>query len=418
MAKGLDVGTMYVVSARNENNQVVFRKQRNSFFTLSREDFEDSLGCNSPMVIRKGSEVHVVGDDALRYSNISGSRKSFKRPMAKGVLNPNEADAVGVLQIIIQSVLGAPSHPGEVVAITSPADPLDGSFDTTFHRTVLTRHIKNMGYTPIVLNEALAIVYSENPVCQSEGENVPFSGLGISFGAGMVNIVATWRAQKLLEFSVSRGGDWIDQKVSEVTQIPASRVIKFKEGKYQIKGSYNREHEVKMASALEIYTEDLIRYVMQSFADKFSESDRSLDDPIEIVVAGGTTLVPGFLDLFAEVAGTMDLPFEIRAVRHASNPLCAVANGALIAAQSREKKLVQQVQRQAAVAQPEVRTVVQAAQAAPQVQRVQVGSVTAPVAQAPAPSTEPKVRRIAVASNGTIQASQPAIPEGEIESGF
>lgn len=417
MAKGLDIGTMYVVSARNEEGNVVFRKQRNAFFTLSREDYEDSFGCSSPMVVRKGNEVHVVGDDAIRYANLSGNGKNFKRPMAKGVLNPGEEDAIGVLQIAIQSVVGEPEYEGEVCAITSPADPLDGTFDTTFHRTVLTRHLKNLGYTPVVLNEAQAIVYSENPTTVSDGEEIPFSGIGISFGAGMVNMVATWRAQKLLEFSASRGGDWIDQKVSEVTRITPSRVIKFKEGKFQHSGSYTRDHEVKMASALEIYTEDLIRYVLGSFVEKFNESDRSIDDPIEIVVAGGTSMVPGFLELFAEVASEMDLPFEVKAVRHASNPLCSVANGALIAAVSREKKLLRQ--KQNAAAAPAQGRTVQVSQAATTDNRVTVGQT----GSSSAPSA--KVRRIAVAAGdaAAARAAQQAraagdIADGDVETGF
>ncbi len=412
MAKGLDIGTMYVVSARDEGGNVVFRKQRNAFFTLSREDYEDSFGCSSPMVVRKGNEVHVVGDDAIRYANLSGNNSSFKRPMAKGVLNPSEQDAIGVLQIAIQSVVGKPDYEGEVCSITSPADPLDGSFDTTFHRTVLTRHLKNLGYTPVVLNEAQAIIYSENPTCTSEGEEVPFSGIGISFGAGMVNMVATWRAQKLLEFSVSRGGDWIDQKVSEVTQIPASRVIKFKEGKFQHSGSYTRDHEVKMASALEIYTEDLIRYVLDSFVEKFNQSDRSIDDPIEIVVAGGTSLVPGFLELFAEVAGEMDLPFDVKAVRHAANPLCAVANGALIAATSREKKLLAK-QRQQQGEAPAPRTV----QVPNQQQATPAAPAPAANTEAPAPQAASKVRRIAVASGGQ-PVNNPTVDNVDVETGF
>jgi len=404
MAKGLDIGTMYVVSSQNTDQGTVFRKQRNAFYTMNREDFEDGFSCNSPMVIRKGSDVHIVGDDAVRYANLSGKSKKFKRPMAKGVLNPNEPDAIGVLQVIIQNVLGEPSYPGEIVAVTSPADPLDGTFDTTFHRTVLSRHLKSLGYKAMVLNEAHALVYSENPVCVSEGEEVPFSGIGISFGAGMVNMVATWRAQKLLEFSVSRGGDWIDTRVHEATQIPVSRVLKFKEGKFQHSAQYTRDAEVKMSSALEIYTEDLIRYVLESFVEKFESCDASIDDPIEIVVAGGTSMVPGFIDLFAEIAGDVEMPFDITAVRHAVSPLCAVTNGALIAASSREKKESQNnIPQQAtdvkpapAVTSPVSVAPVneQTVAAAPQPVHVAT-QVATPVAT---PEVNSQVRRIAVAS--------------------
>jgi hypothetical protein len=400
MAKGLDIGTMYVVSSQNTDQGTVFRKQRNAFYTMSREDFEDGFSCNSPMVIRKGSDVHIVGDDSVRYANLSGKSKKFKRPMAKGVLNPLESDAIGVLQIVIQNVLGEPAFPGETVAVTSPADPLDGTFDTTFHKTVLSRHLKNLGYKPMVLNEAHALVYSENPICQSEGEDIPFSGIGISFGAGMVNMVATWRAQKLLEFSVSRGGDWIDTRVHEATQIPVSRVLKFKEGKFQHSAEYARDVEVKMASALEIYTEDLIRYVLEAFAEKFDSCDASIDDPIEIIVGGGTSMVPGFIDLFAEIAGETDLPFDVLSVRHAVSPLCAVSNGALIAASSREKKERQNATptsvnevTSAPVSAPAAAAPVNQATLAP-AQPTVIGQTGPQLAE----PVNPQIRRIAVAS--------------------
>ena len=58
--------------------------------------------------------------------------------------------------------------------------------------------------------------------------------------------------------------------------------------------------------------------------------DIELDDPIPIVVSGGTSLPEGFVTLFKQVIMKNELPFEVSEIRRAKNPLSAVANGLLI----------------------------------------------------------------------------------------
>ena len=55
----------------------------------------------------------------------------------------------------------------------------------------------------------------EKPVIIEEGgKKVPFSGIGISFGAGKVNCVLAYRGLSVIGMSVARAGDFIDKKVS------------------------------------------------------------------------------------------------------------------------------------------------------------------------------------------------------------
>lgn len=337
MARGIDIGTMFVVSAQEEGADVVFTKERGAYFTFVDEDAIDMLEETGASTVKIGDTIHAIGDDAIRYANLTAQFENFHRPMSKGVLNPAEEDAIAILRYIINGVGGKPSFSGEICAVTSPADPLDGSFDTTFHRTLLKSHIEKMGYTPIILNESLAIIYSENPVIKTDEGDIPFSGIGISFGAGMVNLVAAWRGKKLVEFSITKGGDWIDQKVSEVTNTPMSKVIKFKESKWGKLEKYNSKDQ-RLVSALDIYYDALIEEALTNFIDQFEKQDRSYDDPVEVIVAGGTSLAPNFIKKFKDVFGKLDIPFDLEGVRHAKDPLTAVANGALVAAKSYEKK--------------------------------------------------------------------------------
>lgn len=337
MARGIDIGTMFVVSAREDGGAVVFTKERGAYFTFKDEDATDMLEETGATTVKIGDTIHAIGDDAIRYANLTAQYQNFHRPMSKGVLNPSEEDAIAILRYIINGVSGRPAYQGEICAVTSPADPLDGSFDTTFHRTLLKSHIEKMGYTPIILNESLAIIYSENPIIKTDEGDIPFSGIGISFGAGMVNLVAAWRGKKLVEFSINQGGDWIDQKVSEVTNTPVSKVIKFKETKWGKMDKYNTKDQ-RLVSALDIYYDALIETALTNFIEEFEKQDRSYDDPVEVVIAGGTSLAPNFINKFKAIFNKLEKPFDLAGVRHARDPLTAVANGALIAAKSYEKK--------------------------------------------------------------------------------
>ena len=122
---------------------------------------------------------------------------SYRRPMKRGVLNPGEEEAIPLLEKLIEGIVGKPTFAGEVIAATIPAAPLDTEQDTTFHKIVVERFLKSLGYDVRILNEALAIIYAENPMVEDAQGKAPFSGIGISYGAGMTNLVVSWRAKKL-----------------------------------------------------------------------------------------------------------------------------------------------------------------------------------------------------------------------------
>ena len=51
-----------------------------------------------------------------------------------------------------------------------------------------------------------------------------------------------------------------------------------------------------------------------------------------IVVAGGTSQAKGYVELFSSKLQENNFPLKIKEVRHAADPLHAVAKGCLIAA--------------------------------------------------------------------------------------
>ena len=338
MAKAIDIGTSFIVGAQFKDGKEIFTSERDAFFSMPREDFaEEMLDDAGAKYLIRGDEIFVVGEDALKYCMITGKQDAYRRPMSLGVLNPGEEEAIPLIELLIEGIVGKAAHPGEVIAATIPAAPLDApGIDVTFHKIVLERFLRKLGYDVRILNEALAIIYAENPsVTEEGGVTAPFSGVGISFGAGMTNLVVAWRAKKLFEISVARGGDWIDQSVSRVRNVPVGKVTHEKERNLDL-SSVDPRNALQLG--LEIYYEELIRHVLQVFTAHFKSTQTTFTDPMELVIAGGTASVPGFLDLFRRVLEEQGSPIPIGKVRLGTDPLRTVAKGALVAAVSMEKK--------------------------------------------------------------------------------
>jgi hypothetical protein len=336
MAKAIDVGTCFLVGAELRNGKEVFTRERDAFFSMPKEDFsEEMLTEAGAKFLHRGNELFVVGEDALKYCMLTGREEQYRRPMAQGVLNPAETEAVPLLELLITGIVGQASVPGEVIAATVPAAPLEKDMDVTFHKIVIERHLKSLGYDVRILNEALALIFAENPTVRDERGQVPFTGIGISFGAGMTNLVVAYRAKKLFEISVARGGDWIDQHVAKARNVPFGKVTHVKERKLDLSKIDSRD---SIQIALDIYYEDLIRFTLEKFAEHFKSSNSVIDHPLEIVVGGGTACVPGFVAKFEATLKLVELPIEIAGVRLARDSLHAVARGSLVAAMSMEKK--------------------------------------------------------------------------------
>lgn len=337
MAKAIDIGTSFIVGAKLKDGKEIFTVERDAFFSMEREDFaEEMLDDAGAKYMIRGNEIFVVGEDALKYCMITGKQDAYRRPMALGVLNPGEEEAIPLIELLIEGIVGKADPKGEVIAATIPAAPLDSDIDITFHKIVVERFLKKLGYDVRILNEALAIIYAENPtVVEDEGGQAPFSGIGMSFGAGMTNLVVAWRAKKLFDISVARGGDWIDQSVSKVRNVPVGKVTHEKERNLDLS---NVDPRNALQLGLEIYYEELIRHVLKEFGAHFKNTQTTFTNPMDIVIAGGTASVPGFAEKFQQVLEEVGSPVPIGKVRMGKDPLRTVAKGALVAAVSMEKK--------------------------------------------------------------------------------
>lgn len=330
MPKGLDVGTSFLISAEEKEEGIQYKEFRDAFFRMkpatpiAARMMEKGLQSLSYFRDTDGSFV-VVGSDAIMKAVERHS--SALRPLAKGVLNPKEPDARRVLKFILKELVGSPTIPGDVLVYSVPAAPVDQpseEFDTGYHEDVLRKDLGELGWNAQPLNEAEAI-------CYSELELDDYTGVACSWGAGMVNICVMSSGEPVLRISTTRSGDWIDRMAAQSTAQPDSVVQIEKENGSFIIG---QEANSQILSAVSAYYVRLIKYTASVLSQSLMSS-RSLPkfaEPIPVVVSGGTSRANGFIPAFRDALAEVELPFKVSEVRHAKDPLRAVARGCLLAA--------------------------------------------------------------------------------------
>jgi len=320
---GLDCGTMNFVSARKTGKNIGIKRIRDVFLDLQPEH-KRMLKLSNTSYVELDGNLLVIGDAALDCANLFN--KEARRPMSGGILNPGEVDAQRVVGLMMREVLGSPAVSQEKCCYSVPALALDvrGS-DVTYHRMILGKILRELGYAAEPVNEGLAIVFSE---CAAEN----FSGIGISFGSGMTNICLAYNALPALEFSVRRCGDWVDDSSAQTVGSTAGKMCAPKDSGIDINSPANREQE-----AIAFFVESLIDYALKGIIDHFHHVKKEILVPREvpIVVSGGTSLAGGFLEKFKARFSALERGFPVRIseIRHAADPMTAVATGLLMFSQ-------------------------------------------------------------------------------------
>ena len=332
MAKGLDCGTSFYIAATEDR----IKKQRNAFLTVDGEvnQVKRMLKRQRIPFVEKAGKIHIVGQHAFNYAQIF-STAELKRPMKSGLLNPTEKDALPVLNAIIGELLGEVKD-GETCVYCIPSKPIDVQREVSYHEDVLRTIIEQYGYSVKKIEEAVAIGY--------EGlVDTQLTGVAISMGAGMCNIAVMYQGMTALSFSVSRGGDWIDENVSMDTGVSRAKVTSIKENSNTLDlSSANYQNiyeedtdEANVLIAIRSYYGALVNYLLTNLKVQFEgvENVPNFPDPVPIVIGGGTSLVKGFLDVFNEQFDQNDFPIPISEIIHIEDAHTAVARGCLSEAQ-------------------------------------------------------------------------------------
>jgi len=161
-----------------------------------------------------------------------------------------------------------------------------------------------------------------------------YSNFAIANGIFVHNCFA-WKKMPLINFSIAQSGDWIDQESANVAGVDVSAITRYKETKFNLN---EVDYSDMRQAGLDIFYQNMIEHALNNFAEKFNQLDSQIDTPLEIVIAGGTASVPGFLEKFQSVASGLELPFEVKSIRMAENPFYAVSHGCLVKAMATENK--------------------------------------------------------------------------------
>lgn len=151
-------------------------------------------------------------------------------------------------------------------------------------------------------------------------------------GAGMVNVAYSLFGAPVFTFAIVNSGDWIDKQAAAATGESISFI-----NKQKTKIDLSQEPKNMIDRAIKAQYELMIQKTVTGIKKGFEanrDKKTNLDNPLDFVVAGGTSSPPGFDKLFEKYLREAKLPVEIGDVTRPNDPLYAVARGCLISAEN------------------------------------------------------------------------------------
>jgi hypothetical protein len=329
---GLDVGTGFLVGAGYDSgSKMKFAPLRDAFYTIDKTTFNRSMFDKGTMkYVEIGTDIHVIGEDALTLAKIRNT--SALRPLSAGVINPKERNAAPILKEMFRyCVKPFIKKEGETMVFSVPGAKLgDESFNVDYHIMSIQALGKAFGVNAVPLNEAYAVILS----AMEKSDDI--TGLGFSFGAGLVNVCFVYKSMLLFEFSIDKSGDFIDTESARACGVSTSVINHIKEKELVLTvDELAASPEIR---ALIFTYRHVIKNTLKEVVNAFTNtSDVNIIDPVPIIISGGTSIPEGFIELFEKEMEATDLPFNVTEVIPSENRLAAVAEGCLIWANHLER---------------------------------------------------------------------------------
>jgi hypothetical protein len=330
MGIGFDAGPFNLICARRgEGDEVKIKKDINAFIKIP---IDNSYMINmfkkaQVAIIERKKMGYVCGEAALNMAYTLGV--DLCRPMKDGTVNPTESDSFEILKTMIHSLIGEVSRDKETVYYCIPADAINAETNAFYHQKVLEQIFKAYSVNKKTvlaypINEALALIYAE---LQTKN----YTGIGLSFGAGMVNFCYSIFSQPAISFSIVNSGDWIDKQVAKATNTPVTFVNKEKM-KIDLLKSPTTPMERAIITTYRILIETTITQIKDAIV-KEGQKVRT-EAPLDIVIGGGTATPNGFEHLIREAINSSDFPVPVGDIIKPKDHLFAVARGCLCAAEN------------------------------------------------------------------------------------
>jgi hypothetical protein len=302
--------------------------QRNVFLELRLDAFARKLlpKFNVDCAVR-GERGYLLGDAAFELAHLF--ERETRSPMKDGAVSPQEPDGLRVISILLDHLLGPARAEGEICCFTLPGDSVDPERNFIYHRGALENVLRGLGYSPrpVPAGQAVAI---------AELKEQDYTGIALSCGAGLFDVCVVYKGVPALSFSTPRGGDWIDLHAARALGVAPGQVRVAKEGGMDLHAPKDRS-EVAIA----MYARSLLRDTLETVRRRFNEAEHvpTFTQAVDLVVAGGTAQIGGFLPLLQEEFDKLDFPVPVAQIRLARDPLSAAVEGCLQAAVAETRAL-------------------------------------------------------------------------------
>jgi len=336
-AIGADVGTYnLVVCKRKNDNEFVYKREVNAFLEMPLDNrfvFNMMKNAGVPLIENKESNVgYALGESAVNMA-YTMNQIELKRPMKDGCLNPRERHAQQIMNVMCHSLIGEIEEDDTTLYYSIPANAINQETDADYHSKVLEamfrsyRSEKGYKVDPHPINEALALVYAEL-------QNKNWTGFSASFGAGMVNVCYAMYGAPIFQFSIVNSGDWIDKMASKAIGEETTTYV----NREKMHADLTVENpDTLVQRAIKAQYEIMIQHTVQGIKKGIEEAGNKArsEQPIDVVVAGGTSLPKGFDQLFRRVLEQSKITnLKLGEVIRPQDPLYSVARGCLIAAEN------------------------------------------------------------------------------------
>jgi intein/homing endonuclease len=165
-------------------------------------------------------------------------------------------------------------------------------------------------------------------------EDHSFSGPNLTIkncGAGQVNVCYAMYGNPIFQFSLVNSGDWIDKQAAKATGESPTFINKEK-----MKVDLRKDPETLIERAIITQYRLMIEKTIQGIKEGLASAKQAVksEHPVDFVVAGGTSMATGFVDIFAETLKQANLTIKVGDVIRPQEPLYSVAKGCLIAAEA------------------------------------------------------------------------------------
>lgn len=334
---GFDCGTYNLVCCkRNTENEFSYKREVNAFLQMPLENrfvFNMMKSAGVPLIEYPDVNLaYALGEAAVNMA-YTMTQIELKRPMRDGCLNPKEKHAQQIMNVMCHSLIGDIDEDESTLYYSVPANAINKETDADYHGKVLEAMFKayrsEKGYKidPHPINEALALVYAELG-------NKNWTGVAVSCGAGMVNICYAMYGAPIFQFSIVNSGDWIDKMASKAIGEETTTYV----NREKMHSDLTIENpETLVQRAIKTQYEIMIQHTVNGIKKGIEEAGNKArsEQPIDVIVAGGTSMPKGFDVLFRKILEQSKISnMKIGEVIRPSDPLYSVARGCLIAAEN------------------------------------------------------------------------------------